>query len=204
MTRIRPNEALQQAAEVRLVQDALILPFAVSAVFLRKLMRLQVRILVNQRDFEGRHELLADQTFKLGRVLDRVDYSIQPEVVRNKKLLEALVKFLTDAGVHAGLLLRDQVSEANSFIDVFCPVKCNLTLFNGPPGLVDVVLQADVDTVALVDVEDKLRTQAGVLLPLLLCFCLGLGKALLRHCESNNAMTCHVFFFGSGAGIFGR
>ena len=101
---------------------------------------LQALILVQQRNLQGRHKLMPACTLVSIAVLDRIYDAVQGHVIFVEALFEPLVQFLAYAGVHARLLLGDQVSQSDSLIDIVCLIKINLTFLNGFPRLVNVVV----------------------------------------------------------------
>ena len=71
---------------------------------------LQALILVQQRNLQGRNKLMPARTLVSSAVLDRIYDAVQGHVIFVEALFEPLVQFLAYAGVHARLLLGDQVS----------------------------------------------------------------------------------------------
>lgn len=108
---------------------------------------------MQERDFKSRNKLVPKSSIYLGRVLDRINYTEQLEIVFIETLLQANVQFLANAGVHTGFLLGDQVSQSDSLVYIFSLIEGNLSLFNSFPGLVDVIFQARFNLIPLVDVE---------------------------------------------------
>ena len=80
------------------------------------------------------------RTLVSSAVLHRIYDAVQGHVILVEALFEPLVQFLAYAGVHARLLLGDQVSQSDSLIDIVCLIKVNLTFLNGFPRLVNVVV----------------------------------------------------------------
>ena len=125
---------------------------------------------MQQRYLQGCHKLVPARTLLSITVLHRIYDAIQGHVIFMEALFEPLVKFLAYAGVHARLLLGDQVAKSDSFIDIVCLIEINLTFFNGLPRLVNVVVQAWLDLVPHIDVEDNLAR----------CQLLSLGQLTVR------------------------
>ena len=108
LTCIRPDEALEEGHERAWILQHLFLHLL--AAFFVNGTCLQALILVQQRNLQGRHKLMPARTLVSSTVLHRIYDAVQGHVIFVEALFEPLVQFLAYAGVHARLLLGDQVS----------------------------------------------------------------------------------------------
>ena len=81
---------------------------------------------------------------------DRLD---QLANVFNEAFDDSVVQLLADILVHAGFLLRDQVTNPHALFAARSRIKCDLAALDRPPRLIDVLAQALLDPLALLNVE---------------------------------------------------